>query len=306
MTPSTVQTHGNIKHESGFSPYNEVEGIVRGLFLFYMGYNTHSFSVELATTLGLEKTLILQHFYYWHLSNKDNEGMFKDNHTWFFTSRKNILNTFPYLTERKIRDAIDKLIKDGYVLKGNYNPDKMKKTNWYALTKKSLKLFDQSSVNMSNDWSKCPTKDNINKDNNIEKESISKDIPKKEENLSPKSLQTPLGEKEKSSAKKKEKTLPFEDDELRKMWEELVKYPDWQRKTDHAIDLRLKTLERLAKGDVNYARAIMRQTLDKGWQDFYDVKGYKPEQQPAPQPRKKTKWEEMGVTEEQYREMMKK
>ena len=35
MTPSTVQTHGKIKHESGFSPYNEVEGIVRGLFLFY-------------------------------------------------------------------------------------------------------------------------------------------------------------------------------------------------------------------------------------------------------------------------------
>ena len=92
-----------------------------------MGYNTHSFSVELATTLGLEKTLILQHFYYWHLSNKDNEGMFKDNHTWFFTSRRNILKTFPYLTERKIRDAIDKLIKDGYVLKGNYNLDKMKK-----------------------------------------------------------------------------------------------------------------------------------------------------------------------------------
>lgn len=271
-----------------------------------MGYNTHSFSVELATTLGLEKTLILQHFYYWHLSNKDNEGMFKDNHTWFFTSRKNILNTFPYLTERKIRDAIDKLIKYGYVLKGNYNPDKMKKTNWYALTKKSLKLFDQSSVNMSNDWSKCPTKDIINQDNNIEKESISKDIPKKEENLSPKSLQSPLGEKEKSSAKKKEKPLPFEDEELRKMWEELVKYPDWQRKTDHAIDLRIKQLERLAKGDVNYARAIMRQTLEKGWQDFYDVKGYKPAQQPAQQPRKKTAWEEMGLTEEQYRELIKK
>ena len=36
-----------------------------------------------------------------------------------------------------------------------------------------------------------------------------------------------------------------------------------------------------------------RQTLDKGWQDFYDVKGYKPEQQPAQQPRKKTKWEEL-------------
>lgn len=90
------------------------------------------------------------------------------------------------------------------------------------------------------------------------------------------------------------------------MWEELVKYPDWQRKTDHAIDLRLKTLERLANGDVYYARAIMRQTLEKGWQDFYDVKGYKPAQQPAQQPRKKTAWEEMGLTEEQYRELIKK
>ena len=139
-----------------------------------------------------------------------------------------------------------------------------------------------------------------------ERESISKDIPKKEENLSPKSLQTPLGEKEKSSAKKKEKPLPFEDEELRKMWEELVKYPDWQRKTDHAIDLRLKQLARLANGDVCYARAIMRQTLEKGWQDFYDVKGYKPAQQPAQQPRKKTAWEEMGMTEEQYRELIRK
>lgn len=136
-----------------------------------------------------------------------------------------------------------------------------------------------------------------------EKESISKDIPKKENDfLSLMSPKTPLGEKEKSSAKKKEKTLPFEDEELRKMWEELVKYPDWQRKTDHAIDLRLKTLARLAKGDVNYARAIMRQTLEKGWQDFYDVKDYKPIKTaniPKGKPIRMP-WEELGMTKEQY------
>lgn len=136
-----------------------------------------------------------------------------------------------------------------------------------------------------------------------EKESISKDIPKKEnDSLSLMSPKIPLGEKEKSSAKKKEKPLPFEDEELRKMWEELVKYPDWQRKTDHAIDLRLKTLARLAKGDVNYARAIMRQTLEKGWQDFYDVKDYKPIKTaniPKGKPIRMP-WEELGMTKEQY------
>ena len=138
---------------------------------------------------------------------------------------------------------------------------------------------------------------------NKEKESISKDIPKKEnDSLSLMSSKTPLGEKEKSSAKKKEKPLPFEDEELRMMWEELVKYPDWQRKTDHAIDLRLKTLARLAKGDVNYARAIMRQTLEKGWQDFYDVKDYKPIKTaniPKGKPIRMP-WEELGMTKEQY------
>ena len=136
-----------------------------------------------------------------------------------------------------------------------------------------------------------------------EKESISKDIPKKEnDSLSLMSPQTPLGEKEKSSAKTKEKPLPFEDEELRMMWEELVKYPEWQRKTDHAIDLRLKQLARLAKGDVNYARAIMRQTLEKGWQDFYDVKGYNPIKTaniPKGKPIRMP-WEELGMTKEQY------
>ena len=84
-------------------------------------YNTHSFSVELATTLGLEKTLILQHFFYWHQANADNENMYKDNAVWFFTSRKNIMGVFPYLTERKIRSAIDELVDSGYVRKGNYS-----------------------------------------------------------------------------------------------------------------------------------------------------------------------------------------
>lgn len=138
---------------------------------------------------------------------------------------------------------------------------------------------------------------------NKERESISKDIPKREnDSLSLMSPKSPLGEKEKSSAKKKEKPLPFEDEELRKMWEELVKYPDWQRKTDHAIDLRLKQLARLAKGDVNYARAIMRQTLEKGWQDFYDVKGYNPIKTaniPKGKPIRMP-WEELGMTKEQY------
>ena len=226
------------------------------------------------------------------------------------------------LSDEKVRKSLSLLEQEGYIVRTPCRNEKGQLVGWdYAIYPTPVSEDERSKAGggketPNSDLPSTPKSahsdkggllnNRINKIidlNNREKESISKDIPKKEnDSLSLMSPKTPLGEKEKSSAKKKEKPLPFEDEELRKMWEELVKYPDWQRKTDHAIDLRLKTLERLAKGDVNYARAIMRQTLEKGWQDFYDVKDYKPIKTaniPKGKPIRMP-WEELGMTKEQY------
>ena len=230
------------------------------------------------------------------------------------------------LSDEKVRKSLSLLEQEGYIVRTPCRNEKGQLVGWdYTIypTPVTEEERSKAGVGKDNPQSDLPStpksalsdkggvlNNRINKTidlNNIEKESISKDIPKKEEkgNPSPNNQkETPLSERKIS--RKREKTLPFDNEELRSMWEELIKYPEWQKKTDHAIDLRLKKLARLAKGDVNYAIAIVRQTLEKGWQDFYDVKEYKPTQQPAPQPKKKTKWEEMGVTEEQYLEMMRK
>ena len=225
------------------------------------------------------------------------------------------------LSDEKIRKSLSLLEQEGYIVRTPCRNEKGQLVGWdYAIypTPVDEEERSQAGVKKESRQGEKPStpktaysdkggllNNRLNRTIDLierEKESIDKSIPKKEETLSPKSQTNPLGEKEKSSAKKKEKPLPFEDEELRKMWEELVKYPDWQRKTDHAIDLRLKTLERLAKGDVNYARAIMRQTLEKGWQDFYDVKDYKPIKTaniPKGKPIRMP-WEELGMTKEQY------
>ena len=226
------------------------------------------------------------------------------------------------LSDEKVRKSLSLLEQEGYIVRTPCRNEKGQLVGWdYAIYPTPVSEDERSKAGAgketpNSDLPSTPKSAHSDKGgllnnrineiidlNNIEKESISKDIPKKEnDSLSLMSPKTPLGEKEKSSAKKKEKPLPFEDEDLRKMWEELVKYPDWQRKTDHAIDLRLKTLARLAKGDVNYARAIMRQTLEKGWQDFYDVKDYKPIKTaniPKGKPIR-TPWEELGMTKEQY------
>ena len=226
------------------------------------------------------------------------------------------------LSDEKVRKSLSLLEQEGYIVRTPCRNEKGQLVGWdYAIYPTPVSEDERSKAGAgketpNSDIPSTPKSAHSDKGglinnringiidlNNREKESISKDIPKKEnDSLSLMSPKTPLGEKEKSSAKKKEKPLPFEDEELRKMWEELVKYPDWQRKTDHAIDLRLKTLARLAKGDVNYARAIMRQTLEKGWQDFYDVKDYKPIKTaniPKGKPIRMP-WEELGMTKEQY------
>lgn len=134
--------------------------------------NTHSFNVQLATEIGLEECIILQHFYYWHKINCENENMIMDNSVWFFTSRKNIQSVFPYLSEQKIKTCISKLLEGEYIKKTN-NPNRMVKTNWYALTDKSLAIFGDNSqrlVKTTNDWLKQPTNNSNNIYNNNIKE----------------------------------------------------------------------------------------------------------------------------------------
>lgn len=129
--------------------------------------NTHSFNVQLATEIGLEECIILQHFYYWHKINCENENMVIDDKVWFFTSRRNIQSVFPYLSEQKIKTCLLRLEEKRYILKENKNANKIVKANWYALTEKSLAIFgeiNQPLVKTTNDWLKQPTN---NSNNNI-------------------------------------------------------------------------------------------------------------------------------------------
>ena len=135
--------------------------------------NTHSFNVQLATEIGLEECIILQHFYYWHKINCENENMVIDDKVWFFTSRRNIQSVFPYLSEQKIKTCLLRLEEKGYILKENKNANKIVKANWYALTDKSLAIFgeiNQPLVKTTNDWLKQPTNNSNNNINNNIKE----------------------------------------------------------------------------------------------------------------------------------------
>ena len=52
-------------------------------------YDSHSFSVELASKIGLVEALVLGHLYHWCVGNSDNGHMFKDGHVSTFEAAFN-------------------------------------------------------------------------------------------------------------------------------------------------------------------------------------------------------------------------
>lgn len=119
-------------------------------------YDSHSFSVELASKIGLVEALVLGHLYHWCVGNSGNEDMFKDGHVWVYITRKRISEQYPYLTEDKIRGALNRLKKKGLILVSNYNKIKTDRTNWYALTNEALGLFGTSLGEITAHWEKSP------------------------------------------------------------------------------------------------------------------------------------------------------
>lgn len=105
----------------------------------------HIFDVEIASKYGVNAAIILENLYYWIKHNEANETNFYDGTYWTFNSRKAMKELFPYMSEKQIRTAMDKLISDGAVITGNYNKLSYDRTLWYALTEKGKSFFQNGT-----------------------------------------------------------------------------------------------------------------------------------------------------------------
>ena len=101
----------------------------------------HSFTTHIAKRTGILCAVFLQHFYFWHLKNKGNKKHLHEGKYWTYNSINGFRLMFDYLTDKQIRYTVEKLVKNKYLVKGNYNKVKYDRTSWYALTNKALRLF---------------------------------------------------------------------------------------------------------------------------------------------------------------------
>lgn len=103
---------------------------------------THTFNVGIAEKYGVNAAIILQHIGFWCTWSKANEAHYHDGYYWTYNTNNALCALFPYMTGKAIRSAIQKLVDDGIIIKGNYNEKPFDRTLWYAMTAKGEALFD--------------------------------------------------------------------------------------------------------------------------------------------------------------------
>lgn len=93
----------------------------------------HFFCVEEAERYGIKEAILLANIRHWLDKNKANKTNIQDGRVWTYNSRSAFAELFPYMSEKQIRIALNKLIEAGILLTGNYNKSAYDRTLWYSI-----------------------------------------------------------------------------------------------------------------------------------------------------------------------------
>ncbi|HEX2866132.1 MAG TPA: hypothetical protein VHO03_03770 [Ignavibacteriales bacterium] len=94
--------------------------------------NNHSFNINLAVKVGIEKALLLGRVLYFAEHNQKTGKCLRDGRYWMYDTSKNLVEIYPYLKSSSIRRYMAELESDGWLLSGNYNSRAYDKTKWYT------------------------------------------------------------------------------------------------------------------------------------------------------------------------------
>lgn len=109
----------------------------------------HMFDTEIATKFGINAAVIFQNIAFWCDHSRANGTNLHDGLHWTYNSVKAFQDQFPYLGKSQISGALQKLIDEGLIVKGNYNKVAYDRTAWYAVTELGETMFRKPDYAMS-------------------------------------------------------------------------------------------------------------------------------------------------------------
>ena len=102
---------------------------------------SHAFNVGIATDYSPDMAIWLGHLSFWTEKNLAHEKHIHDGRVWCYDTLDTLSEYFPYYSQRQLETIINNSVKEGLVIKGNYNQTEYDRTCWYALNPKAYFYF---------------------------------------------------------------------------------------------------------------------------------------------------------------------
>lgn len=109
----------------------------------------HHFDLAIAKRFGVNGAILIHNLNFWISKNKANKKHFYDGEYWTYNSIAAFTELFPYWTSRQLERIISNLVRDGAVIKGNYNKSPYDRTTWYALTDTVKHIYANGSAHFT-------------------------------------------------------------------------------------------------------------------------------------------------------------
>lgn len=229
----------------------------------------HCFDTEIAEKYGLEASIILNNISYWIQHNEANEKNFYDGKYWTFNSVKAFNELFPYMSEKKIRNALKALEEDGIIVTGNYNKLACDRTKWYAITEKGKCILSNrqmdspiGQMDSSNRQMDSPKRANANYQKGEPIPNIntdSKPVCKRKYKTNDKTITSIL------ESVPDDLALALEDFiEMRKK----IKAPI----TERGLELIISKVNKLSNGDLKKSIEIVNQSVENSWKGVFPLR----------------------------------
>ena len=93
----------------------------------------HSFDCDVAELVGVIPAVVFQNIKFWCHKSASSDRHFHEGTHWSYQSVAGFSRMFPYLSDKQVRTAIEKLIEAGLIGVGNFNEKGYDRTRWFCL-----------------------------------------------------------------------------------------------------------------------------------------------------------------------------
>lgn len=111
----------------------------------------HSFNIEVAKNLSIQKAIILENIVFWWKKDVANNNNYHDWKYRVYNSSSAFEKLMPYMSCDVIKRNLKELVLDGYLETGIYNKMKFDKTLWYTITEKTASIYGNDVLCIFND-----------------------------------------------------------------------------------------------------------------------------------------------------------